>query len=186
MQGDLLWEIFIESMDKAQSLFGCEFHAFVLMSNHYHLIVSTPRSNIDKVMEQIQREVAKISNRKSSRINHFFGGPYKWSLIHEENYYWNAVKYVFRNPVRAGICEKIQSYKYSSFNTTVPNFEWKMTDVFYDKSKPIDLDVSWLNDPFLNEIEEGIRAGLRRKQFRIPRDHNNKKPAELDTPRFKK
>lgn len=182
---EILWEIFMQAMVQAETLFNCDFHAFVLMSNHYHLLVSTPDNNIDKVMEHIQREVAKKANRKSARINHFFGGPYKWSLIYEENYYWNAVKYIFRNPIRAGICNTIADYKYSSFNRNHKELQWQMVDFFNDKTKPIVLDNDWLNEPFLNEIEETIRLALRRKEFKIPRDDTGYR-ANLDTPLSKK
>lgn len=181
----MLWEIFMQAMEQAETLFNCDFHAFVLMSNHYHLLVSTPDNNIDKVMEHIQREVAKQANRKSARINHFFGGPYKWSLIYEENYYWNAVKYIFRNPIRAGICTTVADYKYSSLNNSHKKIQWQMVDFFNDKTKPITLDNDWLNEPFFNEIEEAIRLALRRKEFKIPRDDTGYR-ATLDTPLSKK
>lgn len=170
IETETLWEIFMRAMAQAETLFSCDFHAFVLMSNHYHLLISTPDNNIDKVMGHIQREVAKKANRESARINHFFGGPYKWSLIYEENYYWNAVKYIFRNPIRAGICNAVTDYNYSSLNRRSKEIQWQMVDFFNDKTKPIVLDNDWLNEPFQNEIEETIRLALRRKEFKIPRN----------------
>lgn len=181
-----LWEIFIRSMVQAKALFNCDFHAFVLMSNHYHLLVSTPDNNIDKVMEHIQREVAQKANRKSARINHFFGGPYKWSLIYEEDYYWSAAKYIFRNPVRAGICDEVTNYKYSSLNRSCKEIQWQMVDFFNNKTKPIILDNDWLNEPFLNETEEELRLALRRKEFKIPRSSSSCRKVYFDLPRFKK
>lgn len=182
-----LWIIFTEVMIRAQKLFLCEFHAFVLMSNHYHLLVSTPGCNIDKVMEHIQREVAKKANFKSGRINHFFGGPYKWSLIYEERYYWNAVKYIFRNPIRAGISKSVNEYQFSSLNYEDNDLNWKMIDFFNDKNKLIKLDVNWLNEPFLNELEDCIRLALRRKEFKIPRRRDSyKHVVHFDTPFCKK
>ncbi len=182
---ETLWTIFIEVMSQAQTLYNCEFHSFVLMSNHYHLLVSTPESNVDKIMEHIQRDVAKKANRQSIRINHFFGGPYKWSLIYEENYYWNAVKYIFRNPIRAGICQTVADYRFSSLNRANEKFQWKMVDFFIDKKKSIILDNDWLNEPFLNEIEEAIRFALRRKEFKISRSKNGYIPI-VDMPLSKK
>lgn len=180
-----LWEIFMQTMQQAEFLYKCEFHAFVLMNNHYHLLISTPSKNLDKIMEYIQREVARKANKKSKRINHFFGGPYKWTLIHEEAYYWNAVKYIFRNPIKAEICSKVTDYKYSSLNNNSKNLKWKMIDFFNDKSKTITLENNWLNEPFLNEIEESIRLALRRKVFKIPRNEIGY-PAKFDTPLRKK
>lgn len=183
---EVLWEIFMQTMESAKNLFNCDFHAFVLMSNHYHLLISTPLNNVDKVMEHIQREVAKKANKKSARINHFFGGPYKWSLIYEEAYYWNAVKYIFRNPVRAGLCNDVLDYQYSSLNRNHKKLQWNMIDFFNDKTKPIALDYDWLNEPFLNETEEDLRLALRRKEFKIPRSSSTCKQVVFDLPRFKK
>lgn len=180
-----LWEIFMDCMGQAQSKYGCHFHAFVLMSNHYHLLVSTPLNNIDDVMQYIQREVARKANKKSTRINHFFGGAYKWSLVYEENYYWNVLKYIFRNPIRAGICSTVECYKFSSLNLKPSNFNWIMNDFFHNKNKPILLDLEWLNEPYLNEIERNIQLGLRRKLFKLPCDQTGRRPA-LDSPHTKK
>jgi putative transposase len=177
---ETLWQIFMIAMKKSETLFKCDFHGFVLMSNHYHLLISTPFNNIDKVMEHLQREVAKKANHKSARINHFFGGPYKWSLIYDESYYWNAVKYIFRNPIRAGICDEVTKYPYSSLNRASKDLDWKMVDFFHNKSKPIILDNAWLNEPFMNETEETIRLALRRKEFKIPRSYHGYK-TNLDT-----
>jgi len=182
---EILWQIFIEVLNQAQVLYKCEFHAFVLMTNHYHLLVSTPHDNIDKVMEHIQRDVAKKANRKSIRINHFFGGPYKWSIIFEENYYWNAVKYIFRNPIRAGISQTVSDYKFSSLNRHQNEFQWRMVDFFNDKKRLIALDEHWLNEPFLNETEGVIRLALRRKEFKISRTKDGRKPT-IDAPFAKK
>lgn len=182
---DELWEIFMECMEKAQIEYGCHFHAFILMSNHYHLLISTPNSNIDKVMQHIQREIARKANKKTSRINHFFGGAYKWSLVQKENYYWNVLKYIFRNPIRAGICHSVEIYKFSSLNIKPKNFNWNVTDFFNDKNKKISLDLDWLNEPFLQEIEEGLQLALRRKEFKMPRAQNGYLPI-LDSPLSKK
>ncbi|AZZ37679.1 hypothetical protein CIK05_13030 [Bdellovibrio sp. qaytius] len=182
---DTLWEIFLDSMAEAESQFQCKLHAFVLMSNHYHLLISTPSANLDLVMNYLQREIARNANKKSSRINHFFGGPYNWSLISEETYYWNALKYIFRNPIRAGLCTDVLHYKYSSLNSSSKKFSWQLTDFFYNKELLITPDFAWLNEPFLNEHESNIKSALRRREFKIPCDINGYRPT-LDMPLPKK
>ncbi|MES2801512.1 MAG: transposase [Bdellovibrionota bacterium] len=182
---DTLWDIFMESMTEAEKHFNCQFHAFVLMSNHYHLLVSTPNSNLDLVMNYLQREIARKANKISSRINHFFGGPYKWSLICEESYYWNALKYIFRNPIRAGLCDNVLSYQFSSLNSQPKKFNWRLTDFFNNRNTYISIDLDWLNEPFYNETENNIQAALRRREFQIPCDANGYRPT-LDTPLSKK
>lgn len=169
---DQLWDIFVEVLADLKELFRCNTHAFVLMENHYHLLISTPEANIGEAMKYLHREVARKSNRKAGRINHFFGGRYKWSLIYEETYYWNAMKYIFRNPVTAGICERVEDFPYSSLNSHSPKLEWKMVDFFRDQNAPIQLDLSWLNETFNPEDQILIRAALRRREFQLPRAPN--------------
>ncbi len=164
---DELWSICMEALEKTTKLFKCEIHCFVLMSNHYHLIVSTPEENIGDVMRYFQREVARQANKNSSRVNHFFGGRYKWSVIGSETYFWNAVKYVFRNPVEAGLCHRVEEFKYSSLNSVPKNFNWELTDVFYDRSKKIQLDLEWLNKSFTELQKSAVSGALRRREFKV-------------------
>lgn len=164
-----LWEIFMKCFEHLVMQFECELHAFVLMSNHYHLLISTPQNNIGESMKYLHREVARIANKETHRINHFFGGRYKWSLIEHENYYWNATKYIFQNPVRANLCSSVTDYSFSSLNRDSENFQWMMTDFFHDRKKPIELDKSWLNEVFPEEQLVGIRKALRRREFSLPR-----------------
>jgi putative transposase len=161
-----LWPIFLECLEGLTQMYGCRIHSFVLMSNHYHLMISTPRANLGEAMKYFHREVARKANRISGRINHFFGGRYKWSIVGTESYYWNALKYVFRNPVRAGICTEVSDYEFSSLNRP-SDFTWLLSDFFLNPSVHIEIDLDWLNEPFLSEIEEAIQKGLRRRKFSI-------------------
>src|SRR5581483_5588273 len=70
------WNIFVECAFAISVAYGAKIHAFVLMSNHFHLLVSTPDSNLDDVMQYFLREAGKLINLKAKRINHIFGGRY--------------------------------------------------------------------------------------------------------------
>jgi hypothetical protein len=120
----------------------------------------------------LHREVARQANKKTKRINHFFGGRYKWCLIQNENYFWNATKYIFQNPMKAFICKRVEEYPFSSFNTDV-NF-WHMSDFFGDRDKKIILDLNWLNQSFTKEVNDAIGKGLRRRIFKLPVTKNKK------------
>lgn len=163
----LLWMIFMKSLRELTRQFKCEIHAFVLMSNHYHLMISTPQENLGEAMKYLHREVARQANRSTGRINHFFGGRYKWALICDEVYYWNCLKYLFRNPIRAGICTDVGIYKFSSLNRPTNLLEWRVTDLFENPGRKIELDLNWLNEPFGVESEIAIRKGLRRREFTL-------------------
>jgi putative transposase len=167
-----LWPIFIENLACLQEQFKIEIHCFVLMSNHYHLILSTPLGNLGEAMKYLHREVAREANRISGRINHFFGGRYKWSVIGREDYYWNATKYIFRNPVRAGITGSVFDYSFSSLNRDANKFN--MCDWFRADRPSIELDAGWLEEPFLKEQEEGLKKALRRREFKLPADKSGR------------
>lgn len=173
---DDLWLIFMDQISNMIEQFHCEVHAFVLMSNHYHLIISTPKSNLNECMKYLHREVARKANQRAQRINHFFGGRYKWCLIDSEEYYWNAVKYLFQNPLKAGLSERVERYKYSSLNTSCKAFAWRMVDFFWDRDKLIQLDLNWLNEHVPVEQSQRIGSALRRCRFEMPVNKNGRKP----------
>jgi putative transposase len=178
-----LWPIFLNSLSELQKQFGCDIHSFVMMPNHYHLVISTPHENLGDAMKYFHREVARHANRASGRINHFFGGRYKWTVIHNDNYYWHAVKYVLRNPVKAGICESVTEYPYSSLNQNT--FKWQIVDFFSERSQLIELNEVWLNEPMPKEEETAIRLALRRREFKLPAGKNGKS-IKLSAPHPKK
>jgi putative transposase len=95
------WEIFNEKILEVQKKFGVKIHAFVMMSNHFHLLITTPHEDLGKVMETFMRSITRTMNAKSGRTGRVFGGPYHWSLINSNVYYDCALKYVYRNPVKA-------------------------------------------------------------------------------------
>jgi putative transposase len=179
-----VWKIFLEVLSEIEQRYCCQIHAFVLMSNHYHILMSTPKANIGESMKYFHREVAKQANKKMGRNNHFFGGRYKWSLITTENYYWNCVKYILRNPVRAKICNKVEDYEFSTLNLGSNN-RFKIKNFFV--SEEIDLDLVWLNQSQSTEQEELLKKAIRRTEFGWPRSKScNLFKIELDTPFRKK
>ncbi len=167
LDNQILWHIFMDVFSVLGEEYGVVIHSFVLMNNHYHLILSTPEMNLSAAMTYMHREVAKKANKRSQRMNHFFGGRYKWSVISDESYYWNVVKYVFRNPVSAGICSKVEDYRFSSFNRG-SDHDWRMVDFFQDSKVQVNLDCDWLNEVFLSDQAKSLSLGLRRREFKPP------------------
>lgn len=170
----LLWKIIIDKVFYLDHHFNIKSHAFVLMSNHYHWILSTPNENLSRGMTYFHREVARCANREVGRINHFFGGRYKWCSIQNERYYWNAVKYVFRNPVKANLCSKVEDYRYSSLKKGSEDTRFRMNDFFNNSQRSIELDLDWLNEAFNPDMNESLKKALRRRTFQLPKDRNRK------------
>jgi len=166
----VVWKIFADYLYFISFAYKVEIHAFVLMSNHYHLLARTPEGNLDQAMLYLQRETSRRVARESDRINHVFGGPYHSSLIQDANHYNNVYKYILRNPIGVGLSKRVEEYPYSSLRgllgyekllfPTVGNLElFTNTEGF----------LNWLNLEYDEDELEVIQKGIRRKSFEVSR-----------------
>lgn len=92
-------------------------HAFVLMSNHYHLALETPEGNLVKGMHWLQATFAIRFNRLRAERGHLFQGRYKALLVEEGEPLGQVGHYIHLNPVRAGVASmaELKDYRYSSY-----------------------------------------------------------------------
>lgn len=161
-------------------------HAFVLMPNHLHLLLTVPTFDLGIVMNRFMRNITMDINRASKLSGRVFGGPYHWSLVDNASYYRHVLKYVLRNPVKAGLRERVEDYPYSTYPGMIGEIalpfpihftRCNMESVF---PEPDVLNwIDWLNVPFRKEVNESIRLGLKRKYFRPPVDLRTRMAVEL-------
>jgi len=109
------YEKFLSYLTDAAQKYGVILHTFVLMANHYHLIVETPKANLSSFMHSLNSAYTTYFNIRRRRAGHLFQGRYKALLIDMDNYLLELSRYIHLNPVRAGITEKPESYRYSSY-----------------------------------------------------------------------
>ncbi len=110
---------FLEYMASAIEKFSVDIFAFVLMSNHYHVLLRTNESNLSRTMQWIQTSYSVYFNRNHKRSGHLFQGRYKSVLVENESY-WNVLSlYIHLNPLRAGMVKKLSEYKWSSYHDYV-------------------------------------------------------------------
>ena len=93
-----------------------EVHAFVLMTNHVHLLV-TPASeqSVSLFMQFIGRRYVPYLNHKYGKSGSAWEGRYKASLIQQDNYFLKVMRYIELNPVRANMVDLPGHYRWSSF-----------------------------------------------------------------------
>ena len=94
-------------------------HAYVLMSNHYHLIGETPLSNLSEVMQYLNGSYTTYFNKKRQRSGHLFQGRYKSILIDKDAYLLELSRYIHLNPVRARLVDTPEAYPYSSYRAYI-------------------------------------------------------------------
>ena len=89
-------------------------YAYVLMSNHLHLLIETQDVPLSKSLQGINQSYTMYFNRKYRTVGHLFQGRYKAILCDQERYLLALLKYIHFNPVRAKIVEKAPDYRWSS------------------------------------------------------------------------
>ncbi len=115
---DADYEVFLSGLAVARHLDGLLCHAYCLMENHYHLLVETPRANLDDAMHRLNSTYAIRFNRHHERTGHVFQGRYGAKLITDDSYALTVVRYIAANPVRAGLCAAPEEWPWSSHAAT--------------------------------------------------------------------
>lgn len=175
-----VWEIFAEKLSLVSEKYGAEPIAFVLMDNHYHLLLRTPNANLDRIMNYFVREISRSIGRESGRINHVFGGRYHWSLIDNAVYFAHAYKYVYRNPVKAGLSPTVEDYRFSTYPAVLRGFssEFPVHDFehryFCTIPKNHSERTRWLNEPYSCSQEDLIRRALRKHTMGFGTGHDTR------------
>jgi putative transposase len=106
---------FTEYLRDACEKFKVLLHCYVLMGNHYHIVVETPLANLSSFMHYLNGSYTTYVNVKTKHCGHLFQGRYKALLIDGDSYLLEVSRYVHLNPVRAGLAERPESYPYSSY-----------------------------------------------------------------------
>jgi putative transposase len=106
---------FLGFLGQAVQRFGWSLTAWVLMTNHFHLVVQTPEPNLSRGMHWLNSVYVGWFNRVHKRSGHLYQGRFKAFLIDEEAYFAEVLRYVVLNPVRAKMVEKPEDYRWSSY-----------------------------------------------------------------------
>jgi putative transposase len=168
------WKILNKCLQLIHEEHQVKIHAFVMMNNHFHLLMSTPKNDLGIVMRDFMRTATRSMNRKSGRIGRIFGGSYHWSVVTSENYYDCVLKYIYRNPVKAGLIHSVELYPFSTIKCVLDleKLPYKISPVLWlEKNIPNDDKIhflQWLNQPFYFEDEAAIKNGLKKTSFAPP------------------
>jgi len=112
-------ELFLEVLEHVVDRFGWICHAYCLMTNHYHLMIETPKGNIIQGMRQLNGVYTRRFNVKHGRAGHLFQGRYKAILVEKDSHLLSLCRYIVRNPVAAGMVRDVSEWDWSSYQATV-------------------------------------------------------------------
>ena len=100
-------------------------HAVCLMTNHFHLELTTKSDPIWKIMQQLMNYYARTFNQKHGYQGHLFDGRYVSCLIEDDRYFLEVSRYIHLNPVKAMMVREPIAYEYSSYGLFVSGEEYR-------------------------------------------------------------
>lgn len=112
-------EAFIDTLAWVVERFGWICHAYCLMSNHFHLLIETPRPNLSLGMRQLNGVYTQRFNRRHKRAGHLFQGRFKAILVERDSYLLELCRYIVLNPVRVHLVTSADQYPWSSYLATL-------------------------------------------------------------------
>ena len=105
---------FLRLMKETSKKFNIEFICFCLMPNHLHFLLRINESNLSLAMKNIFERYANYFNKKYARKGHVFYGRYRDAYCDDERYFLAISVYIHLNPLKAGLCRRLDEYRWSS------------------------------------------------------------------------
>ena len=108
--------IVFAALKETHEKYGLLVHHVVLMSNHYHIIATATEENIHRAMQYLNSRIAVRYNKHVRRSGHLWGDRYRSCIIDTDEYYLSCVRYIYRNPIRARMVNRLEEFTDSSFS----------------------------------------------------------------------
>jgi putative transposase len=139
---------FLDLLAKMVERFQLEVHAYVLMKNHFHLLIHTKEANLSRAIQWLVVSYSVWFNRRHQRSGHLFQGRFKSFLIENDRYLTAMCLYIHGNPLRIRLISRISDYKWSSYQA------------YADRK----YEVSWLTTALILGMYGGSRRKFRQAQ----------------------
>jgi len=107
--------LFLGLLEELSERFNIEVYAYVMMSNHYHLLLKTLDANLSRAMQWFGTSFTRKFNLNNNNSGHLFQGRFKSIIIENDAYLLRLSCYIHLNPLRAGIIERLAEYPWSSY-----------------------------------------------------------------------
>ena len=115
-EGDRIY--FHRSLTRLAAINGVSVHAYVLMSNHVHLLATASNAtSLPTTLQSLGRLYVRYFNGRNGRTGTLWEGRYRSTLVETERYFLTCQRYIELNPVRAGVVGHPQDYPWSSYQT---------------------------------------------------------------------
>lgn len=123
--------MFLELLRECVESYQAQVHAYCLMDNHYHLLISTPKANLNRIMRHLNGVYTQRYNRLEKTDGSLFRGRYKAIVVDADAYLLSVSRYIHLNPVSADRVKKAHEYPWSSYRAYIghdPSPRWLCTE----------------------------------------------------------
>lgn len=166
------YQCYLHWLEEAAHDCGCAVHAYVLMTNHVHLLVTPSKPGApSRLMQSVGRRYVQYVNRFYRRTGSLWEGRYKSSLVQAESYLLACMRYIELNPVQAGMVQDPGQYRWSSYRanglgqpdtrlSSHPLYLALHTDTQFRYQNYRALFRSQLDEEAASEIREALKLGM--------------------------
>ena len=126
---------FMKILEQCKEISGFKLYAFVLMSNHIHLLIEPSGEALNIAFTRIETRYAMWFNRKYQRTGYLFQNRFRSEAVETDQYFMAVLRYILQNPMKAGMESRPGSYRWSSY-------------LAYEKGKGAVTDIQYALDLF--------------------------------------
>jgi putative transposase len=112
-------QLFLTLLDRCRIKHNWRIYAWCLMTTHYHLVLATPDGGLSEGMCRLNGGFAQWWNKRRGREDHLFGKRFASTKVTSDAHLLVAIRYVLRNPVKAGMCDDPAGWRWSSYRASV-------------------------------------------------------------------
>jgi len=186
--GDDDYDVFLSVLEEMSDRFEVDICAYVLMNNHYHLLIRTNQQNLSKSMQWLGTTYTRRFNLKHFRSGHLFQGRFKSILVQNDHYLMQLSCYIHRNPLRAGLVKRLADYRWSSYHTYAyksSHISWLNTDLIRSQFKGEDSHKAYREQvqryseeeaKIFENLRHGIVFGTRGYLNKVTEEYLTKEP----------
>lgn len=104
---------FLEYLSKTKKRYPFKLYAYVLMPNHFHLLAEEKKDTTSRIMQSLLTTYSRYFNYTHKRTGHLFQGRYKAFICEKENYFFELIRYIHLNPIRANLARNLNEWEWS-------------------------------------------------------------------------
>ena len=119
--------LFCDLLAELSERFNFEIYAYMLMGNHYHLLLKTRDANLSRAMQWFGTSYTRKFDINNQRSGHLFQGRFKSIIVENDSYLLRLSCYIHRNPLRAGIVDRLADFPWSSYQCPSINSKFLAT-----------------------------------------------------------